>query len=136
MHCTRCGHQNPEGSRFCAQCGAALSQERIGESTSVIPKVGGEDSAETPEVTEADAHAGAVESLPAVVHVLSVCSLIWKSTVATPEPPVSDALAASVIVPRFGVPGSVIVADGASVSTLATCALVYVATLPTWSVTT
>ena len=65
MHCTRCGHNNPEGSRFCAQCGAALSQERIGESTSVIPKVGGEDSAETPEVTEADAHAGAIESLPA-----------------------------------------------------------------------
>src|SRR3954453_6637055 len=65
VHCTRCGHNNPEGSRFCAQCGAALSQERIGESTSVIPKVGGEDSAETPEVTEADAHAGAIESLPA-----------------------------------------------------------------------
>src|SRR3712207_8806417 len=65
VHCTRCGHDNPEGSRFCAQCGAALSQERVGESTSVIPKVGGEDSAETPEVTEADAHAGAVESLPA-----------------------------------------------------------------------
>nr|WP_275585680.1 FHA domain-containing protein [Geodermatophilus sabuli] len=65
VHCTRCGHNNPEGSRFCAQCGSALSQERIGESTSVIPKVGGEDSAETPEVTETDAHAGAVESLPA-----------------------------------------------------------------------
>jgi FHA domain-containing protein/zinc ribbon protein len=67
VHCTRCGHQNPEGSRFCAQCGAALSQERVGEATSVIPKVGGEDSGETPEVTEAatDAHAGAVESLPA-----------------------------------------------------------------------
>ena len=67
MHCTRCGHQNPEGSRFCAQCGAALSQERVGEATSVIPKVGGEDSGEAPEVTEAaaDAHAGAVESLPA-----------------------------------------------------------------------
>ena len=41
MHCTRCGHENPEGSRFCAQCGSALSQERVGESTSVIPKVGG-----------------------------------------------------------------------------------------------
>ena len=67
MHCTRCGHQNPEGSRFCAQCGAALSPERVGESTSVIPKVGGEDSGEVVEVTEsaADAHAGAVESLPA-----------------------------------------------------------------------
>ena len=67
MHCTRCGHENPEGSRFCAQCGSALSQERVGESTSVIPKVGGEDSAEQPEIAEAaaDAHAGAVESLPA-----------------------------------------------------------------------
>jgi hypothetical protein len=67
VRCTRCGHDNPEGSRFCAQCGAALSQERVGESTSVIPKVGGEDSGEQVEVTEAgaDAHAGAVESLPA-----------------------------------------------------------------------
>lgn len=67
MHCTRCGHENPEGSRFCAQCGSALSQERVGESTSVIPKVGGEDTSDQPEVTEAaaDAHAGAVESLPA-----------------------------------------------------------------------
>ena len=43
VHCTRCGHENPEGSRFCAQCGTALSPERVGESTSVIPKVGGED---------------------------------------------------------------------------------------------
>ena len=67
MHCTRCGHQNPEGSRFCAQCGSALSPERVGESTSVIPKIGSEDSGEVPEVVEspADAHAGAVESLPA-----------------------------------------------------------------------
>src|ERR671913_1176178 len=66
VHCTRCGHENPEGSRFCAQCGSALSQERVGESTSVIPKVGGEDTSDQPEVTEpADAHAGAVESLPA-----------------------------------------------------------------------
>ena len=64
--CTRCGHQNPEGSRFCAQCGSALSPERVGESTSIIPKVGGEDSGEQAEVSEstADAHAGAVESLP------------------------------------------------------------------------
>ena len=25
MFCTQCGHQNPEGSRFCAQCGTALT---------------------------------------------------------------------------------------------------------------
>ncbi|MPQ99698.1 FHA domain-containing protein [Modestobacter sp. I12A-02628] len=67
VHCTRCGHQNPEGSRFCAQCGSALSPERPGDSTSVIPKIGGEESGEQPEVSEypADVHAGAVESLPA-----------------------------------------------------------------------
>ena len=66
MRCTRCGHENPEGSRFCAQCGAALSPERVGESTSVIPKVGGEDTGEAAEIPETvDAHAGAVESLPA-----------------------------------------------------------------------
>jgi hypothetical protein len=68
VHCTRCGHNNPEGSRFCAQCGSALAPERMGESTSVIPKVGGEDSGEVVEVAVdpgTDAHAGAVESLPA-----------------------------------------------------------------------
>ncbi len=66
MHCTRCGHENPEGSRFCAQCGAALPSERIGEATSVIPKVGVEDVGEQPETPEAapDAHAGVVDSLP------------------------------------------------------------------------
>src|SRR3954466_8668308 len=66
VHCTRCGHENPEGSRFCAQCGSALSQGGGGEATSVIPKVGGEDTGDQAEIAEpADAHAGAVESLPA-----------------------------------------------------------------------
>ncbi len=66
MHCTRCGHENPEGSRFCAQCGAALAQQAVGESTSVIPKVGGDELTTDTEIPEApaDAHAGAVESLP------------------------------------------------------------------------
>ena len=40
---------------------------------------------------------GAVASVPTVVHVESVCSLIWKVTLATVEPPVSDAVAPSVI---------------------------------------
>src|ERR687889_437343 len=67
VHCTRCGHENPEGSRFCAQCGAALAQQGVGESTSVIPKVGGDELTTDTEIPEApaDAHAGAVESLPA-----------------------------------------------------------------------
>ncbi len=41
MFCTQCGHQNPEGSRFCSSCGAALSRgggsgERAVETTSTI----------------------------------------------------------------------------------------------------
>jgi hypothetical protein len=67
MHCTRCGHQNPEGSRFCMQCGAALAQGGIGESTTVIIKGGGDEIPTDDELPEAlaDAHAGVVESLPA-----------------------------------------------------------------------
>ena len=32
MFCTQCGHQNPDGSRFCARCGAALARTAGGES--------------------------------------------------------------------------------------------------------
>lgn len=28
MYCTNCGHKNPEGSNFCASCGAALTEAR------------------------------------------------------------------------------------------------------------
>ena len=34
--CTNCGHDNPDGSNFCGQCGAALAPSR-GETTEVIP---------------------------------------------------------------------------------------------------
>ncbi|MGI8722106.1 MAG: FHA domain-containing protein [Geodermatophilaceae bacterium] len=71
MYCTQCGHENPDSSRFCAQCGHALSRSNerpLGDTTKVIPKVGGEDSAEIPEVAD-EAHGasrdgGVVESLP------------------------------------------------------------------------
>ena len=33
MFCTQCGHQNPEGSRFCAQCGTALPGTAAGPDT-------------------------------------------------------------------------------------------------------
>ena len=41
MFCTQCGHQNPEASRFCSSCGAALARgtatgERPADSTSTI----------------------------------------------------------------------------------------------------
>jgi len=71
MYCTQCGHENPDSSRFCAQCGHALSRSNdvpTGDTTKVIPKVGGEDSTELPEVGE-DVHehsgdGGFVDSLP------------------------------------------------------------------------
>jgi pSer/pThr/pTyr-binding forkhead associated (FHA) protein len=34
--CTNCGHDNPDGSNFCGQCGAALTPAR-GETTERIP---------------------------------------------------------------------------------------------------
>ena len=41
MFCTQCGHQNPDGSRFCSRCGAALTRAGAGaegavETTSTI----------------------------------------------------------------------------------------------------
>ncbi|MBA3338571.1 MAG: FHA domain-containing protein [Geodermatophilaceae bacterium] len=70
MYCTQCGHENPESSRFCAQCGHALSRSTevpTGETTKVIPRVGGEDSTELPEVgdeTPSSGESSVVESLP------------------------------------------------------------------------
>ncbi len=43
MRCTRCGHENPDGSRFCVECGAPLAHGVVGESTTVIIEVGVED---------------------------------------------------------------------------------------------
>ncbi len=70
MFCTQCGHQNPEGSRFCASCGAALTRsvgERPVETTSTISlsalegALEGEGSAAPP---EAASDGGALEALP------------------------------------------------------------------------
>ncbi len=33
MFCTQCGHQNPEGSRFCANCGTAIAGAAPGAPT-------------------------------------------------------------------------------------------------------
>ncbi len=73
MHCTRCGHESPEGSRFCAQCGAAMAGGGTGESTIVIFKVGGDETATDDELPEAlAAQAGVVASLPAGAALLVV----------------------------------------------------------------
>ena len=39
MYCIRCGQENPEGARFCSQCGTPLARgsgERATETTSII----------------------------------------------------------------------------------------------------
>ena len=37
MFCTHCGHRNPEGSRFCASCGAILQDETTVSFTPIEP---------------------------------------------------------------------------------------------------
>ncbi len=32
MFCTQCGHKNPEGAHFCANCGAALASSPADDS--------------------------------------------------------------------------------------------------------
>ena len=66
VYCTRCGQENPEGARFCSNCGLALARgggEQPGESTSTI-SLGGSDLAEPEQPDEPLADSGAVEVLP------------------------------------------------------------------------
>ena len=73
MFCNQCGHQNPDGSRFCARCGAALARigaESAVESTSTVSLAALEgaldaDPANAPVETAPDAaDSGALEGLP------------------------------------------------------------------------
>jgi len=67
VFCTRCGHENPDDSRFCAQCGAPLSRagEPVGSSPEATSIISGAFE-ELPGTDEADeSHAGAVDALPA-----------------------------------------------------------------------
>ena len=74
MFCNQCGHQNPDGSRFCARCGAALTRpgaERAAESTSTISLAALEGALEAepggaPVESGGDTEdSGALEALPA-----------------------------------------------------------------------
>ena len=64
MFCTRCGHDNPDDARFCAQCGAPLSRVEYASSpdaTSIFqPGVFDEGPGDEP----GDEAAGAVDALP------------------------------------------------------------------------
>src|SRR5919112_2218534 len=77
--CTQCGHQNPEGSRFCAQCGSRLEQpgasgasggsgdrrETASESTATITfGAPSKDAEHRDERSLNDSDAAAVDALP------------------------------------------------------------------------
>ena len=72
--CTQCGHQNPDGARFCSQCGSRLEtaaatsggHESPSESTATITFGGPVKEAEhRDERALGDADAAAVDALPA-----------------------------------------------------------------------
>jgi len=66
VFCTRCGHENPDDARFCAQCGAPLTRADYAASpdaTSIF-QPGAFDEGGMPE-EPAEEHAGAVDALPA-----------------------------------------------------------------------
>ena len=75
MFCNHCGHQNPEGSRFCASCGTALTRaggEGSVDSTSTISiaalegalEAEGGAPAEPADAAPDPADSGALEGLP------------------------------------------------------------------------
>ena len=70
MFCTQCGQQNPDDSRFCARCGAAVARpanERQVESTSTI-SLGAIESAldgdSAPAEEPSEVNEGGVDALP------------------------------------------------------------------------
>ena len=67
MQCTRCGYQNADSSRYCAQCGSQLEQrgDRPGssEATSVINLGALEEAAEQHDLP-VESQLGAVDALP------------------------------------------------------------------------
>ncbi len=73
VYCTTCGEANPEGARFCAQCGTALVRltgDRAADTTSTISIPGTDLDTETAEVLAADA--AAVAALPVGTALLAV----------------------------------------------------------------
>ena len=73
MFCTQCGQQNPDGSRFCARCGAPVStpSDPVGAdptSTLSLPALDAAgqlaEGAEAPEAAEEAPETGALEALP------------------------------------------------------------------------
>jgi hypothetical protein len=67
VYCTQCGHANPEGARFCSNCGSPLTRSvppgEPSDSTSTI-SIGAIESVEAEPGEELPADQSAVEALP------------------------------------------------------------------------
>lgn len=74
MRCHRCDHCNPEGSRFCVECGAALPREPARSATSAMSAVSNDTGRPPPGSTPRADHADAdeVETQPAGAALLIV----------------------------------------------------------------
>ncbi|MEP6760287.1 MAG: FHA domain-containing protein [Sporichthyaceae bacterium] len=66
--CTQCGHANPDESRFCSNCGAALARATAsgGDTSTTTITISGMDAGEIPEKSEglSPADQAAVDALP------------------------------------------------------------------------
>jgi hypothetical protein len=74
VYCIRCGRENPEGARFCSQCGTPLARgsgEGPTETTSIISLVG-TDPGEVEFGDESVADAATLDTLPAGTALLVV----------------------------------------------------------------
>jgi pSer/pThr/pTyr-binding forkhead associated (FHA) protein len=63
VYCTQCGHNNPDGSRYCARCGAHLADPGSSDATSLI-HIGAIDDAVEHAEAPVDNQLGAVDALP------------------------------------------------------------------------
>lgn len=74
VYCIRCGRVNPEGARFCSQCGTPLARgsgEGTAETTSII-SLGGMEPVEAEASDEAVSDVATVDALPAGTALLVV----------------------------------------------------------------
>jgi pSer/pThr/pTyr-binding forkhead associated (FHA) protein len=63
-YCTNCGNANPDGARFCSQCGSPLAAEGAGDSTATISIAGAERSEISSDRQLNPVDAAAVDALP------------------------------------------------------------------------
>jgi pSer/pThr/pTyr-binding forkhead associated (FHA) protein len=65
-YCTNCGHDNPEGSNFCGNCGSVLPGAEVGAGEAVERKPTGDTTKTIPPLTEAEGEGLSAEDEAAV----------------------------------------------------------------------